>query len=163
MSNSQRPHGLQPTRLLHPWDFPGKSTGVGCHCLLPLTVYLFPYSGILLSRYSFQLSSCCLQLLILASYGELAFPSSLCSALSSYPSAVFSFSPSSFPFFSPLPTSPGNFSYKPDIYPSSGFIDTKLIKQFSHMHLQVPQTQPVHCKLSFACLPLLRLSRRSRE
>ena len=29
-----RPHGLQPTRLLHAWDFPGKSTGVGCHCLL---------------------------------------------------------------------------------------------------------------------------------
>ena len=21
-------------RLLRPWDFPGKSTGVGCHCLL---------------------------------------------------------------------------------------------------------------------------------
>ena len=21
-------------RLLHPWDFPGKSTGVGCHCFL---------------------------------------------------------------------------------------------------------------------------------
>ena len=34
MSNSLRPHGLQPTRLLHPWDFPGKSTGVGCHFLL---------------------------------------------------------------------------------------------------------------------------------
>ena len=31
---TQRPHGLQPTRLLHPWDFPGKSTGVGCHRLL---------------------------------------------------------------------------------------------------------------------------------
>ena len=29
-----QPHGLQPTRLLRPWDFPGKSTGVGCHCLL---------------------------------------------------------------------------------------------------------------------------------
>ena len=29
MSDSQRPHGLQPTRLLHPWDFPGESTGVG--------------------------------------------------------------------------------------------------------------------------------------
>ena len=27
-------HGLQPTRLLHPWDLRGKSTGVGCHCLL---------------------------------------------------------------------------------------------------------------------------------
>ena len=26
--------GLQPTRLLHPWDFPGKCTGVGCRCLL---------------------------------------------------------------------------------------------------------------------------------
>ena len=34
MSDSSRPHGLQPTRLLHPWDFPGESTGVGCHCLL---------------------------------------------------------------------------------------------------------------------------------
>ena len=36
MSNSLRPHGLQPTRLLRPWDFPGKSTGVGCHCLLQI-------------------------------------------------------------------------------------------------------------------------------
>ena len=34
MSDSSLPHGLQPTRLLHPWDFPGKSTGVGYHCLL---------------------------------------------------------------------------------------------------------------------------------
>ena len=34
MSDSSRPHGLQPSRLLHPWDFPGNSTGVGCHCLL---------------------------------------------------------------------------------------------------------------------------------
>ena len=34
VSNSSWPHGLQPIRLLHPWDFPGKSTGVGCHCLL---------------------------------------------------------------------------------------------------------------------------------
>ena len=34
VSDSSRPHGLQPTRLLCPWDFPGKSTGVGCHFLL---------------------------------------------------------------------------------------------------------------------------------
>ena len=36
VSDSSRPHGLQPTRLLCPWDFLGKSTGVGCHCLLRL-------------------------------------------------------------------------------------------------------------------------------
>ena len=34
VSDSSRPHGPRPTRLLHPWDSPGKSTGVGCHCLL---------------------------------------------------------------------------------------------------------------------------------
>ena len=34
VSNSLRPHGPQSTRLLCPWDFPGKSTGVGCHRLL---------------------------------------------------------------------------------------------------------------------------------
>ena len=30
MSNSLRPHGLQPTGLLSPWDSPGNNTGVGC-------------------------------------------------------------------------------------------------------------------------------------
>ena len=35
VSDSSWPHGLQPTRLLHPWDFLGNSTGVGCHRLLP--------------------------------------------------------------------------------------------------------------------------------
>ena len=34
MSNSLRPHRRQPTRLPHPWDSPGKNTGVGCHFLL---------------------------------------------------------------------------------------------------------------------------------
>ena len=41
VSNSSLPHGLQPTRLLCPWDFPGKSTGVGCHCLLQFVVQIF--------------------------------------------------------------------------------------------------------------------------
>ena len=27
-------------QALHPWDFPGKSTGVGCHCLL---LYMYNY------------------------------------------------------------------------------------------------------------------------
>ena len=34
MSDSLRPHGWKPTRLLPPWDSPGKSTGVGHHFLL---------------------------------------------------------------------------------------------------------------------------------
>ena len=38
MSDSLQPWGLQPTRLLRPWDFPGKSTGVGCHCLLHIFI-----------------------------------------------------------------------------------------------------------------------------
>ena len=36
------PHGLQPTRLLCPWDSPGKSTGVGGHALLQ---GVFPTQG----------------------------------------------------------------------------------------------------------------------
>ena len=34
VSGSVRPHRRQPTRLRHPWDSPGKNTGVGCHFLL---------------------------------------------------------------------------------------------------------------------------------
>ena len=34
MSDSVWPHGPQPTRLLCPWDSPGKNTGLGCHFLL---------------------------------------------------------------------------------------------------------------------------------
>ena len=41
MSNSFQSHGLYPTRL-HPWDFPGKNTGVGCHFLLQ---GIFPTQG----------------------------------------------------------------------------------------------------------------------
>ena len=60
------PHGLQPTRLLHPWDFPGKSTGVGCHCLLRHSHYFSSthqplVNTILLSAslsLSFLVSSC---------------------------------------------------------------------------------------------------------
>ena len=34
MSNSLRPHGLLPSRLLCQWDSPGKNIRVGCHALL---------------------------------------------------------------------------------------------------------------------------------
>ena len=43
VSDSLKPHGEQPARLLCPWDFPGKSTGVGCHFLLQ---GIFPPQGL---------------------------------------------------------------------------------------------------------------------
>ena len=43
MYNSLWSHGLWPTRLLHPWDFPGKNTGVGCRFLLQ---GIFPTQGL---------------------------------------------------------------------------------------------------------------------
>ena len=44
-------HGLQPARVLCPWDSPGKNTGVGCHFLL---------QGILLTQGSNQHLLCLL-------------------------------------------------------------------------------------------------------
>ena len=41
-SATLRPHGLKPTKLLRPWDSPGKNTGVGCHFLLQ---GIFPTQG----------------------------------------------------------------------------------------------------------------------
>ena len=41
-SDSWRTHGLYPTRLLCPWDSPGKNTGVGCHFQLQR---IFPTQG----------------------------------------------------------------------------------------------------------------------
>ena len=43
MSDSLRPHGLKPIRLLSPWKFPGKSTGVGSYFLL---LGIFPTQGL---------------------------------------------------------------------------------------------------------------------
>ena len=40
VSDSSRPHGLQPAGLLRSWDFPGKSSGVGCHRLLLLPTWV---------------------------------------------------------------------------------------------------------------------------
>ena len=42
VSNSWRPRGLQPARLLCPWDSPGRNTGVGSHFLLQ---GIFPAQG----------------------------------------------------------------------------------------------------------------------
>ena len=43
VSNSLRPHGLQPTRFLCPWSFLGKNIGGKCHFLL---LGIFPTQGL---------------------------------------------------------------------------------------------------------------------
>ena len=43
VSNSLQPHGLQPTRLLCPWNSAGKNTRVGSHSLLQ---GIFPTQGL---------------------------------------------------------------------------------------------------------------------
>ena len=48
MSDSSWPHGLQPTRLLCPWDFPGNNTGVGCHCHLQSSLTFTQYNFFLI-------------------------------------------------------------------------------------------------------------------
>ena len=56
VSDSSWPHGLQPTRLLHPWDFPGRVLEWGAIAVSSGSpsrlkyVYLFPYK-----RYQFYL------------------------------------------------------------------------------------------------------------
>ena len=42
VSESLRPYGLQPSRLLCPWNFPGKNTGTDCHFFLQ---GIFPTQG----------------------------------------------------------------------------------------------------------------------
>ena len=57
MSNSLLPHGLQPSRLFCPWDFPGRNTGVGYHSLLQGIFHTpgidpkFPMSSALAGRF----------------------------------------------------------------------------------------------------------------
>ena len=60
MPDSLQPHGLQPTRLLCPWNFPGKDTGVGNHFLL----------GIFLAQGSNPSLLHCRQILYQLSYQE---------------------------------------------------------------------------------------------
>ena len=60
MSDSLRPYRLQPTRLLRPWDSPGTSTRVGCHCLLQephirRIIYLFLWLAYFISIMFLQL------------------------------------------------------------------------------------------------------------
>ena len=74
MSNSSRPHGLQPTRLLHPWDFLGKSTGVECHYLLRGCMLLY---YLCLSCYVLGISSLCCVCLVTSVLSDSLLPHGL--------------------------------------------------------------------------------------
>ena len=54
VSNSLPSRGLQNTKLLCPWDSPGKNTGVGCHFLLQR---IFPTQGLNLCLLHWQADS----------------------------------------------------------------------------------------------------------
>ena len=45
VSDSLRPHELQPTTLLCPWNFSGKNSGMGCHYLYYALQGIFPTQG----------------------------------------------------------------------------------------------------------------------
>ena len=66
MSSSLRPHGLQPTGFLCPWDSPGKNTGVDCHFLFQ---GIFPTQGLNLHLLH------CRQILYQWATGEAHYPS----------------------------------------------------------------------------------------
>ena len=76
VSDSSRPHGLHPSRLLHPWDFPGKRTGVGRHCLLHFQSLPSYYSDTISSCYLF-LNFIEIQLWHMNSSGSSCFHSAL--------------------------------------------------------------------------------------
>ena len=100
VSDSSRPHGLQPTRLLCPWDFPGRSTGVGCHCLLnsvgcqqKWTKYILLH--ILLKNISHKNKHCCLLINIsrlinlITCHGDSLILSDNCASISSAISSIY--------------------------------------------------------------------------
>ena len=54
--SSVQPQGQQPTRLLCPWNSPGKNTGVGCHCLLHIYICIYMY--VCIYTYIYNLPTC---------------------------------------------------------------------------------------------------------
>ena len=54
LSDCLKPHGLEPSRLLCPWDFPAKNSGVGCHFLLQ---GIFPTQGLNLHLLHWEVES----------------------------------------------------------------------------------------------------------
>ena len=71
MSNSLQPHGLQPARLLCPWNSPSKNTGVGSYSLLQ---GIFLTQGLNPGLPRCRQICCCLSLLYVDSFSPLTCP-----------------------------------------------------------------------------------------
>ena len=76
ISNSLRPHGLWPTRILCPWNSPGKKTGVGCHFLLHICI-IFDDSHSGKFEVSFYCGFDCISLII-SNVKNLSLPVAIC-------------------------------------------------------------------------------------
>ena len=87
LSESLQPHGLQPARLLYPWNSPGKNTGVGRHFLL---------QGIFPTQRSNPGLLHCRQIVYQRATREARGPGKLCSLLFHFPSP--------FPYTAQAPT-----------------------------------------------------------
>ena len=94
-SDSLQPRGLQPARLLCPWDSPGKNPGVGCHALLQgnfLTQGLNP--GLLYCRWILHHLSHRVLHFFLSSFFpfiRVSFFPSFLFLISFHPASIFSF------------------------------------------------------------------------
>ena len=84
VSSPQQPHGLQPSRLLHPSDFLGKSTGVRCHwtalCKCDVTDIGYHFVH-LKSHYLWGFLFVCLFLVMMVSFLFLSFSFWICFTL----------------------------------------------------------------------------------
>ena len=91
-------HGLEPTRLLCPWNFPGKNSGMSCHFLLQwfisithTHIYTHIYTDIVIiqvyKRNTFYLGEnilnlkCISNMKMLIDEDKLCISSSVCSSL----------------------------------------------------------------------------------
>ena len=71
-----QPHGLQPARLLGPWNFLGKNTRVGCHFLLQMVYYINSFLDVKPNLDSWDKSylvMACSPFLCVAGFGYLLF------------------------------------------------------------------------------------------
>ena len=140
MSYPQRPHGLQPTRLLYPWDFPGKSTGtVECYSVQKRSELLSHKKknrGNLLLLFSQSLSHMQLFVTPWIAAGHVPLSSTISQSLLKFMS-IESVMPSNHPILC------SSFSFCLQSFPASGFISTSRLFASGGQSLRVSASASV--------------------